>query len=110
MGFEPTHLAALEPKSSAYANFATSAKMVPEAGLEPARPKSGDFKSPAYYQFRHSGVIRFMMKTGGVYAAIEAQVPDEYRVMTKPYLRSFHQIGLIVSLSPEVRVRILRKF
>lgn len=36
--------------------------LVPETGLEPARPKAGDFKSPMCYQFHHSGVV---FGTGG---------------------------------------------
>lgn len=31
--------------------------MVRVAGLEPARPKAGDFKSPVYYQFHHTRII-----------------------------------------------------
>ncbi len=37
IGFEPTRFTAPDPKSGAYANFATGAYMVRKKGLEPLR-------------------------------------------------------------------------
>src|SRR5213594_1020241 len=41
-------------------------KLVPGAGLEPARPNKGtpDFKSGAYHQFRHPGGLRIAALSG----------------------------------------------
>jgi hypothetical protein len=32
--------------------------LVPEVGLEPTRFSAGDFESPVYYQFHHSGISK----------------------------------------------------
>ncbi len=62
MGLEPTRLAALVSETSMCYHFITSAvthNLVPEVGLEPTRLSAGDFKSPVYYQFHHSGISKF---------------------------------------------------